>query len=153
MGFWLASLGTLGAYFTSRSTPLPRVATGDVLIAAAVPGRVLAPLYLLGLGAWPVQVGLDEVAVMVSAKHYAATGGMDLFGLSDFLGIHAGLLVLWGEFGGLLGGVELGAMRLIHGVCGLLVIAASYALFRQLMPRGWALAATVLVRASATRYS
>ena len=36
-------------------------------------------------------------------------------------------------------------MRLIHGVCGLLVIAASYALFRQLMPRGWALAATVLV--------
>jgi 4-amino-4-deoxy-L-arabinose transferase-like glycosyltransferase len=43
-----------------------------------------------------------------------------------------------GNLGELLGGVELRHMRLLHAVFGLLVIAVSYALFRQLLPRRWA---------------
>ena len=36
-------------------------------------------------------------------------------------------------------------MRLLHALVGLLAVAATYALFRQLMPRGWAFLASLLV--------
>ena len=46
----------------------------------------------------------------------------------------------------LLGGIDLYHMRLLHALVGLLTIAACYALFRQLLPRGWALFATASSR-------
>jgi hypothetical protein len=141
---WLAALATLSTGFWAASERLPRVATADLLVTA---GLVLgfAPLYLARVYAWPVQVNSDEVSIMTYAKIYASREGVDLFGVSDYLGHPAALLVLLGNLGELVGGVELQHMRLAHGALGLAVIAVSYALFRQLLPGCWAaFAASVL---------
>jgi hypothetical protein len=144
---WLAALVVLAAAFSAASERLPRVATADRLAAA---GLVLAfaPLYLARIYTWPVQVNSDEVAIMTYAKGYAARDGVDLFGVSDYLGHPSALLVLMGNMGELLGGVELLRMRLLHASLGLAVIAISYALFRQLLPRRWALFAAVVLGCS-----
>jgi hypothetical protein len=134
---WLAALAVLSLGFWAASERLPRVATADLL---AVAGLVLgfAPLYLVRAHAWPVQVNSDEVSIMTYAKIYASRDGVDLFGVSDYLGHPAALLVLMGNLGELLGGVELHHMRLLHAVSGLAAIAVAYSLFRQLLPRRWA---------------
>ena len=97
----------------------------------------LSPLYLLRLETWPVQVSSDEVAIMSYAKQYAATPHVDLFGLSTYFGDPAGQLVVWGKLGNLSGGITLEHMRLLHALAGLLIVAAAYAFFRQLLPLGW----------------
>lgn len=134
---WLVGLATLALFFRSRSARLPRVAALDLVVSA---GLVVAfvPLYLVGVYSWPVQVNSDEVAIMTYAERHATEHGVDLFGLSDYLGHPKMLFVFLGKLGGLLGGVELGNMRLVHGALGLLAIAGAYALFRQLFPRWWA---------------
>jgi len=141
---WLAALVTLGIYFWSRSAVLPRIAKIDVALPA---GLTLAfiPLYMVGLYRWPVQVSSDEIAVMSTAREYASKAGVDPFGISTYLGRPSGLFVLWGKLADALGGVDLNNVRLVHGAFGLLTIAASYALFRQLLPRGWALFATAFL--------
>jgi Dolichyl-phosphate-mannose-protein mannosyltransferase len=141
---WLAALLVLSAAFWSASERLPRVATADLLAAAGLV-VAFAPLYLARIYSWPAQVNSDEVAIMTYAEAYAARDDVDLFGVSDYLGHPSALLVLMGSVGELLGGVELLRMRLLHASLGLAVIAVSYALFRQLLPRRWAIfAASVL---------
>jgi hypothetical protein len=141
---WLAALAVLSLYFWSRSRPLPRIARLDLVVPA---GLVLlfSPLYLLALYRWPVQVSSDEIGVMSSAEAYASLPNVDLFGLSNYFGFPALLFVEWGKLGNLLGGVELAHMRFLQAAVGLLAIAASYALFRQLLPRGWAICASLLL--------
>jgi hypothetical protein len=134
---WLAALAVLASAFWAASERLPRVATADLLTVAALV-LAFAPLYLARVYAWPVQVNSDEVSIMTYAKIYASREGVDLFGVSDYLGHPAALLVLMGNLGELLGGVELLHMRLLHSAFGLAVIVASYALFRQLLSRPWA---------------
>lgn len=134
---WLVGLGVLVGAFSAVSERLPRVSAADL---AATAGLVLAlaPLYLAGAYRWPVQVNSDEVSTMTYAKVYASRDDVDPFGVSDYLGHPAALFVLLGNLGELVGGVELLHMRLLHGAFGLAVIAVSYALYRQLLPRGWA---------------
>ncbi len=52
------------------------------------------------------------------------------------------LFVVWGHLGKWMGGIDLVHMRLLHALVGLLTIVASYYLFRQLLPRGWAMFAS-----------
>ena len=140
---WLASLLLLGGFFASRSRVLPRIELLDVALPAALV-TVISPLYVAALYRWPVQVNSDEVAVMGASKSYATLTGVDPFGVSWYLSRPALLFIGWGKLGNLLGGVDLYHMRLLHALCGLLVIAASYALLRQLLPRWWALVATLI---------
>ena len=143
---WFAAFAALGAYFWSRSAALPRIAVAD-LAAASVAVVAVAPVYLVALYRWPVQVSSDEIAIMQMSGVYAdgPTPGVDALGPSEYLGRPTLLFIVWGNLGQLIGGIDLFHMRLIHAVCGLLVIAAAYALFRQLLPRRWALFASVVL--------
>lgn len=141
---WLLALSLLVAAFAMVSERVGRVSLADIV---APVGLVVAfaPLYLARSYRWPVQVGSDEVSIMTNARLYAARDGVDLFGVSDYLGHPAALLVLFGKIGELVGGVDLLHMRLVHGALGLATIAASYALFCQLQPRRWAIFAACVV--------
>ena len=81
---------------------------------------------------------------MSVAKDYAHNPG-DPFGYSYYLTRPAGLFVVWGKLGELIGGIDLFHMRLLHALVGLLTIAACYVLFRLLLPRKWAFLAAFLV--------
>jgi hypothetical protein len=144
---WLAGLLGLSFFFWSRSRVLPRITRGDVLASVAV-ALVFAPLYLLALYRWPVQVSSDEVTIIGVAKGYAHPHGVDPFGVSTYLSRPTLLFIGWGKLGELFGGFDLYHMRLLHAVFGLLTIVASYALLRQLLPRWWAVFATSVLGAS-----
>ena len=140
---WLIGLLGLSVFFWSRSRFLPQISTADLL---APLGLVLAfgPLYLLGLFRWPVQVSGDEVAIIYVAKDYAhPPAGFDPFGPSNYFSRPTLLFLGWGKLGELFG-FDLFHMRLLHAVCGLATIAASYVLMRQLLPRGWAIFAACI---------
>ncbi len=140
---WLLSLAALLVFFASRSRSLPRIALLDVLLPGALIAAI-SPLYLAALYRWPVQVNSDETAVMGVSRTYANLPGVDPFGVSDYLSRPALLFIGWGKLGNLLGGIDLYHMRLLQALCGLLVVAATYALLRQLLPRRWALFATLI---------
>jgi 4-amino-4-deoxy-L-arabinose transferase-like glycosyltransferase len=140
---WLASLLCLVLFFDSQTSRLPRVAAADLQTAAGV-ALVISPVYLVGLYDWPVQVNSDEVAIMSVAKYYA-NDWSDPFGLSWYAGTPTVLWEIWGHLGELFGGIDLGTMRVVHGVTGLLAVAASYFLFRQLLPRRWAAFAALVM--------
>jgi hypothetical protein len=145
---WLVGLVGLSVFFWSRNRAVPRIATGDVL---ATVGLVLAfaPLYVLALYRWPVQVSGDEVQIIDVARAYAHPAPeADPLGVSLYLSRPTLLFIGWGKLGELLGGFDLYHMRLLHALCGLLIIAASYVLFRQLLPRGWAIFATCILGVS-----
>jgi hypothetical protein len=144
---WLVGLVVLVAFFASRSRSFPRIELLDV-VSPGILVAVLSPLYLLALYRWPVQVGSDEVAIMDVSRSYASLPDVDPFGVSFYLSRPTLLFIGWGKLGNLLGGIDLYHMRLLHALCGLLVVAASYALLRQVLPRRWALFATLLVGTS-----
>lgn len=144
LALWVASLVTLVAYFWSRSAPAPRFPRREVIVPPALM-LAFAPLYLAAVYRWPVQVSSDEVAIMAIAKQYAAQPNVDPFGLSTYLARPALLFLAWGDLGELIGGIDLFHMRLLHGAFGLLTIGASYLLFRQLLPRGWAVFAACVL--------
>jgi hypothetical protein len=144
---WLAALVVLSGAFWLRSRALPRIALADVGIAGGLV-LLVSPLYLLVLSRWPVQVSSDEIAIMDVSKQYASEANVDPFGVSWYLTRPAGLFVVWGDLGELIGGIDLFHMRLLHAVVGLLTVAVSYALFRLMLPRWWAAFAAALVAAS-----
>jgi hypothetical protein len=144
---WIAGLVGLSFFFWSRSQVLPRIARGD-LLASVGAALAFAPLYLLALYRWPVQVSSDEVTIIGVAKDYAHSHGVDPFGVSTYLSRPTLLFIGWGKLGELFGGFDLYHMRLLHSVFGLLTIVASYALLRQLLPRWWAVFATCVLGAS-----
>jgi Dolichyl-phosphate-mannose-protein mannosyltransferase len=141
---WLAALVILSLFFWSRSRSFPRIARLDLAIPAAL-ALFFSPLYLLAGYRWPVQVNSDEIGIMSGAERWASAPNVDPFGLSDYFAFPALLFITWGKLGNLLGGVELANMRFLHAAVGLIVIAASYALFRQLLPRNWAICASLLL--------
>ena len=144
---WLAALVVLSVAFWFRSRAWPRIALADVGIAGGLVA-LASPLYLLMLFRWPVQVSSDEVAIMDVSQRYADAANVDPFGVSWYLTRPAGLFIVWGKLGELIGGVDFFHMRLLHALVGLLTVAVCYALFRLMLPRWWAAFATVLVAAS-----
>ena len=147
LALWFAGLIVLSAFFWSTNRTFPRIAKTDLLGPAGL-ALVFAPLYLIALFRWPVQVSSDEVAIIGVAKGYSHPHGVDPFGVSYYLSRPTLLFIGWGKLGQLLGGFDLYHMRLLHALFGLLTIAASYALFRQLLPRGWAIFATCVLASS-----
>jgi dolichyl-phosphate-mannose-protein mannosyltransferase len=141
---WLSSLVVASVGFGARSRVLPRIAAVEPLFAGGAVA-VCAPLYLLALYRWPVQVSSDEIAIMGTAQHYADHPGPDPFGVSYYLTRPALLFIGWGKLGNLIGGIDLFHMRLLHAIVGLLTVAACYVLFRMLLPRNWAFLGAVLV--------
>ena len=93
---WIASFVILALVFRSRSRRLPRIATAD-LVAPTLVALALSPLYVVKVYDWPVQVGSDEISIMTAAERWAHRGNSDLFGLSDYLGHPAFLLVAGGS--------------------------------------------------------
>lgn len=144
LALWVASLVVLVVYFWSRSAPAPRFPRREAIVPPALM-VAFAPLYLAAVHRWPVQVSSDEVAIMDVAQQYAAQPNVDPFGLSTYLARPALLFLAWGDLGELIGGIDLLHMRLLHGAFGLLTIGASYLLFRQLLPRGWAVFAACVL--------
>jgi Dolichyl-phosphate-mannose-protein mannosyltransferase len=139
---WLTALVALSFSFWSGSRTLPRITLGDVLAPAGLL-LLLAPLYLLALYRWPVQVSSDEVEIIGAAQNYAHPhADVDPFGVSYYFSRPTLLFLGWGKLGELFGGFDLYHMRLLHAVFGLLTILAVYALLRQLLPRWWAVFAT-----------
>jgi 4-amino-4-deoxy-L-arabinose transferase-like glycosyltransferase len=118
------------------------------LVAAAGVALAAAPLYLAALYRWPVQVGSDEQAIMLVSDQYADAEDVDPFGLTGYWDRPALLFLFWGRAAQLIGGIDLFELRLLHALVGLLVIAASYALFRQLLPRRWAMFSALLLALS-----
>lgn len=141
---WLAALAVLGVFFGARSLAVPRIARLDLAVPPAL-ALLFAPLYLIGAYRWPVQVSSDEVAVMNVSQQYASWPQVDYFGVSNYFARPALLFVAWGKLGNALGGIDLFHMRLLEASFGVIGIAISYALFRQLMPRGWAICASCLL--------
>ncbi len=141
---WLAGALVLGAFFYSVSGAFPQIARTD-LIASAGLALVFSPLYLAHLYDWPVQVTTDEPTIMNISRDYASKPDVDPFGVSYYQIRPALLFVVWGKLGNAIGGIDLFHMRLLHALAALVVIAASYALFVQLLPRRWALFASCLV--------
>ena len=144
LALWVAGLVTLVVYFWSRSAPAPRFPGRELIVPPALM-LGFAPLYLALVHRWPVQVSSDETAIMDVARQYAAQPNVDPFGLSTYLARPALLFLAWGDLGELIGGIDLFHMRLLHGAFGLLTIGASYLLFRQLLPRGWAVFAACVL--------
>ena len=140
---WLAGLLTLGLYFWKESPALPRISRRDLLAAGALV-VVFAPLYVVHLYGWPVQVSSDEPTIMQVASEYTNKAGFDPFGYSTYQTRPALLFAAWGHAGKLIGGIDLYHMRLLHALVGLAVIGLAYFLFRQLLPRPWALFAGCL---------
>jgi hypothetical protein len=134
---WIAAVLTLVVGFAVRSKTWPRISLLDVAVPAGVVAA-LAPLYLLFLYRWPVQINSDEIAIMNVSDDYSDRPGEDPFGISYYLSRPKLLFMAWGRLGNAIGGIDLFHMRLLHALVGLLVIAASYALFRQLLPARWA---------------
>ena len=144
---WLAAIVGLAAVFWTWNRALPRIARKDLLVGAGLVG-VFAPLYLGAIYRWPVQVSSDEEQIVTAARNAATAQGLDPLGLSTYFNRPALLLIGWGKLGELLGGFDLFHMRLLHALCGLLTIAAAYALFRQLLPRWWAVFASCVLGVS-----
>jgi 4-amino-4-deoxy-L-arabinose transferase-like glycosyltransferase len=138
---WLAGLVALGVYYWRESGALPRISRSDILAGVALL-VVFAPLYLARLYDWPVQISSDESTIMDVSADYSSAHGVDPFGVSFYANRQTMLFVVWGHLGRLLGGIDLAHMRLLHALVGLITIAASYYLFRQLLPRGWAMFAS-----------
>ena len=90
---WLAALVVLAVAFGLRSRALPRIALADVGVAAGLVA-LAAPLYLLVLERWPVQVSSDEIAVMQVSDEYAHAVNVDPFGVSWYLTRPAGLFIV-----------------------------------------------------------
>jgi len=143
---WFAGLVGLSVYFWSTSRALPHIGLADLAAAAGL-FVAFAPIYLVSLYRYPIQVSSDEVAVIGVADHYAKAGGVDPFGVSYYLGRPTMLFMAWGRLGELVGGLDLYHMRLLHALFGLLTIAACYALLRQLLPLWWAVFASAVVGA------
>jgi len=141
---WFGGLIALGAFFFSVSGRIPRFERLDLLAPAGL-ALLFAPLYLARLYDWPVQVTTDEPTIMDVSADYATKTGVDPFGYSEYATRPALLFIVWGKLGELIGGIDLFHMRLLHALVGLIVIAASYALFRQLLPRRWAFFASCLL--------
>jgi len=142
---WLVGLALAVVGFALRSRVLPSITWAEPLYALGAVA-LCAPLYLLALYRWPVQVSSDEIAIMDTSRQYATFPHVDPFGVSFYLTRPAGLFIVWGKLGNLIGGVDLLHMRLLHGIVGLLTVAACYALFRVLsLPRRWALLGALLV--------
>src|SRR5258708_26661742 len=123
---------------------MPRSPRLDLLVMFALV-LAFAPLYLLSVHTVPVQVGSDEVAIMTFAKQVANARHVDPFGLSTYFAFPTLIFLVFGKLGQLMGGVTLAHMRLLHGLFGLTEIAAAYALFRQLLPRRWAVFAPCIL--------
>lgn len=138
---WLAGLFALGLYFWRESSSLPRIRRADVLAGVALL-VVFAPLYLARVYEWPVQIITDEPTIMIVSEEYSTADGVDPFGVSTYQTRPALLFLAWGHLGKWMGGIEFSNMRLLHALVGLIAIAASYYLFRQLLPRGWAMFAS-----------
>jgi hypothetical protein len=140
---WLAGLFAFGLYYWRESSSLPRISRSDLLAGVAL-FVLFAPLYLAHLYEWPVQVISDEPTIMDVSEQYSRADGVDPFGVSTYQTRPALLFLAWGHLGQWLGGIDLLHMRLLHALVGLIAIAASYFLFRQLLPRGWAMFASSL---------
>ena len=141
---WLGALVITAVGFGLRARTWPRIGVLDLACAAGA-AALCAPVYLIALYRWPVQVSSDEAAIMDTAKQYATIHVPDPLGAGFYLTRPALLFIVWGKLGNALGGVDLFHMRLLHALVGLLAVAATYALFRLLMPRGWAFLASLIV--------
>ena len=144
---WLAALVAISAVLWTWNRALPRIERKDLLVSAGLV-LALAPLYVAAVYRWPVQVSSDEEQIITAARNAAHAEGIDPLGLSTYLNRPALLLIGWGKLGELLGGFDLFHMRLLHALFGLLTLAAAYALFRQLLPRWWAVFASCVLGVS-----
>ena len=140
---WVAAVLTLGLYAWRESGALPRIALGDFAAAVGL-ALVFVPLYVAHLYDWPVQVSSDEPTIMGVSDDYTHQPGFDPFSYSNYQTRPALLFAVWGHAGKLIGGIDLYHMRLLHALVGLAAIGLSYFLFRQLLPRPWALFAGCL---------
>jgi hypothetical protein len=135
---WLGGLVLAGVGFGLRARVWPRVALLDLGLAAGA-AALCAPLYLIAVYHWPIQVSSDELAIMGAVHDYAhPPHGADPLGPSTYLTRPALLFIVWARLGNLIGGIDLFHMRLLHAMVGVLTIAACYFLFRLLLPRNWA---------------
>ncbi len=142
---WCASLITLSLTFMQPRVGRPR---REWLLDFAAAGGVMlvcAPIYLIALYDWPIQVNSDEVVIASRMQEYANTPDMDLLGVTGYLGHPALLFVGLGKLGQAIGGIDLFHVRLLHASIGLLAIGAAYFFLRQLLPRRWAIVATLIL--------
>jgi hypothetical protein len=139
---WVASLVVIGLCFYEPNT-LRRPTRKDLLTGLGLL-VLFAPLYLLLLHEIPFQIGFDEISVMVYEDIQLARP-VDLFGISEYASFPAAMFLVFGWLGEALGGITLANMRTIHAAGGLLIIASSYAYFRQFQTRRFALAGSVVL--------
>lgn len=126
-----------------RALSRPKIDTADLLIALLLVG-IFVPLYLVELYRLPFPVHNDEVRLMILEAKLSQPG-IDWFGVSEYLSMPILLFSSFGWLGRALGGIELTTMRAVHGMSGVLIILASYAMFRTSASRLTAFGAAAIV--------
>ena len=102
----------------------------DVLTSIALLLAFL-PLYLPFVYWIPFQMNADEVVISEISKAISGEVPDDLLGPSRvYFGIPSLVFAAFGKIAQVMGGAELQNMRLIHAVCGLLIIPPAYFFFR-----------------------
>jgi pentatricopeptide repeat protein len=146
---WLSGLIACGSAFDfgriARAFPFRR---SDVLIACAF-ALASVPLYLWRSYDIPLSIGSDEIAQLSNERRWLNSGTIDVFGLSDYFGFTYLPYLIQAWCAQLLGGVDLYHLRLLHGVCGVLIVSLAYIFFRTVgLRRLMAVTATVALGAN-----
>ncbi len=141
--FWLFSLLLIGASLYQVGQESIKVNKKDLRNLALLL-IALAPLYLLALEWIPNQVTKDEISLMVYGARQLERP-LDLFGVSDYFGMPAAMLLGTASLGNLLGGITLENMRMVHATMGLVIVGLAYFFLRVSMARQYALAGAIVL--------
>jgi tetratricopeptide (TPR) repeat protein len=141
---WLFGLLLCGSIFDAgqivRAFPFRR---SDLWITLAFL-LVATPVYLWSSYDIPFGMNSDEVVLISSEQGWLKKGAIDIFGLSDYFGFMFFPFLFQGWCAQLLGGVDLYHVRLLHGVCGILIVCLAYLFFRTVGLR-WLMAITASI--------
>jgi tetratricopeptide (TPR) repeat protein len=142
----LAFCGMILAFDPGARLLIPRIS--DLLTALALM-VVAVPLYVWSVYYIPFRMNSDEI-VLIDAEHeWLRSGVIDLFGLSDYFGFMYSPFLIQGWCAQWLGGINLYHVRLLHAICGVIIVGFSFIFFRMVGLR-WlmALSASVFMAAN-----
>jgi 4-amino-4-deoxy-L-arabinose transferase-like glycosyltransferase len=142
---WLIGLGLMAVALFRLSPKHSRQLGWKDMALSGLLIVIFVPLYTLGSHTFPAQMNTDEVVVMTVARDMLRQPVTDIFGPSQYFGFPTFIFWLFAQLCQLTGDVTLANMRFWHGISGASIGVLAYWLFRELLPRRWALVATIVV--------
>lgn len=90
------------------------------------------PVYLWDIYRIPWQINTDEITIMHFMEKLSSGSRPDIFALSEYFYFPSFPFVMFGKLAGLMGGVTLFNVRIVHALSGLLIVLVSYVFFKYL---------------------